>query len=271
MILVVAIAASLLSRRADHARRLRAFPCQMARFERELESSLAKASNDTERRSISDRYRSRKRVLIEEAIDLSLIRPRDPASFEVLALIATSADDIPDLRDRALDATIRTQIRNPAIVALCAQLARLGRTFEPADDLLRRAIRDNPTREVRGRALLSLGQRKLEHARVLRFIRQNPAAEKKLASSIGGGIQYILKPDPDDLEQEAENLFEQVINGYQDVLDYQKIARKAIFELTRLSVGKPAPEIEGRDSYGRTISLSSFRGKLVVVIFSGLT
>jgi len=43
----------------------------------------------------------------------------------------------------------------------------------------------------------------------------------------------------------------------------------ARWAITRLSVGKPAPEINGRDLDGAPLRLSDYRGKVVVLLFAG--
>jgi len=44
-----------------------------------------------------------------------------------------------------------------------------------------------------------------------------------------------------------------------------------IYEIKFLSVGLPAPAVEGQTRSGRTISLASLRGKAVVLVFWGTT
>jgi peroxiredoxin len=43
--------------------------------------------------------------------------------------------------------------------------------------------------------------------------------------------------------------------------------RPRLAELRRLSIGKVAPEIEGHDLYDRSMKLSDYRGKVVVLVF----
>jgi thiol-disulfide isomerase/thioredoxin len=48
-----------------------------------------------------------------------------------------------------------------------------------------------------------------------------------------------------------------------------EIARSALHELHDLSLGRIAPEIDGRDADGVAFKLSDYRGKVVVLTFSG--
>ena len=50
---------------------------------------------------------------------------------------------------------------------------------------------------------------------------------------------------------------------------YGALAEAALFELRNLAVGKPAPDIEGEDVHGKRFKLSDYRGKVIVLSFSG--
>jgi hypothetical protein len=50
---------------------------------------------------------------------------------------------------------------------------------------------------------------------------------------------------------------------------YAEMAERLHFEITRLQIGMPAPEIEGTDLEGKPMKLSDFRGKVVVLDFWG--
>jgi peroxiredoxin len=88
--------------------------------------------------------------------------------------------------------------------------------------------------------------------------------------------------DPDDVIQEATNLFEQVIATYSDV-EYiphvlgrlpptlGKAAQQQLFEIRNLAVGKVAPEIKGTDVDQKPFQLSAYRGKIVVLNFGSMT
>ena len=52
---------------------------------------------------------------------------------------------------------------------------------------------------------------------------------------------------------------------------YAEEADGLIYEIKVLSVGLPAPAVEGKTRSGRTISLASLRGKAVVLVFWGTT
>jgi len=83
------------------------------------------------------------------------------------------------------------------------------------------------------------------------------------------GMYYANANRPAD----AEKRFEEVIASYGDVPAYRgtlgESAKSQIHEIRDLAVGKTAPEIEGEDVDGKTLKLSEYRGKVVVLDFWG--
>jgi thiol-disulfide isomerase/thioredoxin len=84
-------------------------------------------------------------------------------------------------------------------------------------------------------------------------------------------VQYLDDLDAVALTNRAIKLFDRVMTEFVDVeIDGSRLAdsaRRNLNELTRLSIGKPAPDIEGDDLDGQTLRLSAHRGKVVVLSF----
>lgn len=117
--------------------------------------------------------------------------------------------------------------------------------------------------------------RALELAR--RLLRENPHREVQawtcyeMAQLIG--FPHHSQPNADDRKAAIEFL-EQVVNEFADVPHWRHGtlgagAKRGLFELQRLVVGNPAPETTGLDLLGQPLSLSDFRGKVVVLNFWG--
>jgi thiol-disulfide isomerase/thioredoxin len=87
----------------------------------------------------------------------------------------------------------------------------------------------------------------------------------------------FLANDPEALDAEADLLLKRVIAEFGEILlpegsRYRTLADHAGAELRgrhELAIGKPAPEIEGRDHEGKPFRLSDYRGKVVLLTFSG--
>jgi peroxiredoxin len=69
----------------------------------------------------------------------------------------------------------------------------------------------------------------------------------------------------------AEKEFERVISDFGQLRQWgytlEELAKPELSELRRLTIGKPAPEIEGEDLDGKPMKLSDYRGKVVGLTF----
>jgi thiol-disulfide isomerase/thioredoxin len=143
--------------------------------------------------------------------------------------------------------------------------------------LLQEAFEKNPDRTVRGRACYWLADALSEMADAARELRQSPSlAELPQAKERAKHLQRLRSIDPEATSRRAAKLFEQVHKEFADLkrTDLQpntlgELAESALFAQEHLAVGKPAPEIEGKDLDGKPMKLSTYRGKVVVLIFCG--
>ncbi len=90
-----------------------------------------------------------------------------------------------------------------------------------------------------------------------------------------GGRESVIRSDedPDALSKEAERFFDRVVEQYAGIAGKSgklgEAAEKELFRLRQLAVGRPAPDVEGEDVDGKRFRLSDYRGKVVVLTFSG--
>ncbi len=167
-----------------------------------------------------------------------------PSSFEALEAatwILLNTPDGPEVQ-KAAEVILREHTRDTNLVHLCKELERLRhRCSKP---LLEALLRDNPSADVRGTACFSLATLLKEESKY---------GEDKKAT------------------MEAEKLFERVIREFGRVrqrgFKLEDLAKPELSELRRLSIGQPAPEIEGEDLEGEPMKLSDYRGKVVVLAF----
>lgn len=86
-------------------------------------------------------------------------------------------------------------------------------------------------------------------------------------------VGYLKKLDVSQTNAEAARLFERVITEFADVSHHGKSladhAKPYYDSVTKVAIGKRAPEIDGRDVSGKALKLSDFRGKVVVISFWG--
>ena len=70
-----------------------------------------------------------------------------------------------------------------------------------------------------------------------------------------------------------EQVYETMLKSFPDVAAQNttlgEVAKKALFGIRHLSVGRIAPDIEGEDVFGQEFKLSDYRGKVVMLTFWG--
>ncbi len=185
---------------------------------------------------------------------------------------------------------IRDHIRGAKLAPVFA-FQRLTCGSAATERLLREAIVKNPHRDVQGLACYWLARYLTEQAQWSREARRTgpEASRAELGNMIrpypiiveGWGADYIdrlRRLDPEALDREAEALLSRVVANYADIPNNDKnqrretstlgdAARTHLHEMRHLSIGKPAPEIQGKDLDGRPFRLSDYRGKVVVLDF----
>jgi hypothetical protein len=138
-------------------------------------------------------------------------------------------------RARAIEVLLEAHIDSKALKSVVGMLRYRPR----AASSLRTIEQKSPHRDIRGLALLTLGQ-------------------------------VTAKSDA----KEAATIFRAVKEKYGDVPYYGRYtlgtkADSEIYEAEHLSVGQAAPEIEGEDIDGVAFKLSDYRGKVVMLDFWG--
>jgi thiol-disulfide isomerase/thioredoxin len=229
-----------------------------------------------DRKAASARYAAETEKNTEEVLSLVRANPQDPSVVDALSFVIESARRGPgDQSYRAME-LLRGHERDPGMGKLCGQIFHYGHVAV-AEDLIRAVLDRHPDRYDRAQACHQLAVYKQLQAELIRRVRAQPAAideyvhERHRATT----LKFVKQSDPDALEREAAALLDRVISEFGDVPDWfdrrqlGAIAQGKLFALRHLTVGKTAPEIVGKDAWGKPFALSEFRGKVVVLTFSG--
>jgi hypothetical protein len=118
---------------------------------------------------------------------------------------------------------------------------------------------------------LGKSPRKAELREILgRVIAENPDATIRAHAYFARAEAVRYDPEAtDEQKTEAEEDRAAVLGLVPETSLLSMRVRGPEFEKTRLGVGMAAPEIEGPDLFGKTIRLSDFRGKVVMLDFWG--
>ena len=167
--------------------------------------------------------------------------PGSPEALDAATWIMLNTPDGPEV-EKAADVIQKEHTRDTNLVSLCQELERVRhRCSKP---LLEAILSDNPSVDVRGTACFALATLLKDEAKY---------GQNKKATA------------------EAEKRFERVITEFGQVTQrgwkLEDLAKPELFELRRLTIGKPAPEIDGEDLNGQPMKLSDYRGKVIVLTF----
>jgi tetratricopeptide (TPR) repeat protein len=204
--------------------------------QQEFDEAYTAAKTDGEREKLSNKY-PQAETYSRRFLELARKYPKEPVAFDALAWVVSN-DRYGEQINETLEILLRDHIENEKLGQV-AQALVYSNAREPAK-MLESIIEKNSHREVKGIATYSLGLIKKGH----------------------------------DKDAEAEKLFEQVIEKFGDVQDgfrgtLAAAGRGQLFEIRNLAIGKVAPEIVGEDVGGKSLKLSDYRGKVVVIDFWG--
>jgi peroxiredoxin len=212
--------------------------------------------------------------------------PGDPAAVDALLWVISLDQQVGEndlalfpYYSRALEIVARDHLGDKRLPNLCLQNLSHDLSI-PAERFLRSVIAQAPTRAARGNACLGLAMYLATKRRVALdpwFDVTDPDAFQTYSTSRfdPGFVPYIHSADPIALFAEASQLFERTIAEFADLKSegsgrsLAEIARSELRELRELSVGSVAPDVTGSDADGKSFKLSDYRGKVVVLTFSG--
>jgi peroxiredoxin len=167
--------------------------------------------------------------------------PASPAALSAAQWLLLNTPDGPEVQ-KAAEVILQEHVADTNLLDLVAGLERMRPTC--SRPLLEAMLEKNPSAEVRGNACLSLAN-----------LRKDAADEGR------------NKP----AAAEAEKLYERVIADFGQVTrgghPLAELAKPPLYELRTLTIGKPAPEIEGEDLDGHSLKLTDYRGKVVALVF----
>jgi peroxiredoxin len=204
-------------------------------------------------------------------------QPKDPLAITALidALRIAQGPGVESiaLRSRVLVSVQGDQLDNPDLDQMLAMAA----IFSPAvetEELLRLALEKSPHEKVRGYACLYLGKH-LERLGVMAAaVRADPDKAKEAEVELGKElIETLLGAQPEQYTRAAEQQYQRVQSDFAKIAFINSTlgdrAAASLFALRNLTAGKQAPEISALNLDGNPMKLSDFRGKVVVLVFTG--
>jgi peroxiredoxin len=238
------------------------------------------ASTDDDRTKIQVQFEQSLHALGKQALKVVSDRPKEPAAIDAL-LWLTRRGQSPESSE-AWKILIREHLKSDRLVPACMATRRdVVANTVLAERFLRQVIVHTPHREVRGHATFALANFLNFQAEAVEGYESNPR-DSWIPKMTPENRAAVVARRPDDLFREAEGLFETVAARFAELRDHRnrplgELARGELYEMHHLGIDKAstgierklAPDINGEDADGRLFRLSDYRGKVVVLTFSG--
>ena len=184
--------------------------------------------------------------------------------------------------NRAMGILASHHLDDPRVGRVCLELT--GAATPLRDEFLHTIHAESTDRRNKGCACLALGEFLLaKSATVTRL--KGPSGEelmRRVKAESPHRLPYyekLLREEPEVLAREGEQLLERAIAEYgelpYDPTFLSKVerpwqrSRSDLRRFRNLAIGQRAPEIEGQDVDGNPFKLSDYRGRVVLLTFSG--
>ncbi len=243
------------------------------RFLKDLEGKTSEAAQ----KPAEDRYHADVVRNTDEILAFVHAHPGDPAVVDALKFIIKTAGRGPGNQSyQAMEILLKDHVTDPGMGDLVGRIFHF-RHATVAEDLIRAVLEKHPNRTDRGLACHTLAYYLNMRANMVEAVRTGRETVDRYVDEpfVASTERMVRDADLAGLRTEHERLLERVIADYADVKDWftpdrtlGAIAEGELFAARNLAIGKPAPEISGKDHEGKTFALSEFRGKVVVLTFT---
>jgi hypothetical protein len=207
---------------------------EIQKLQQEAMKKFREEKDPQEKNKIRESFMATARKM---TLDVARKHPKEPAALQALGMAGTK---------EAYDLLLEHWVDDDKMGMVTLQASQQE---SPETVAFIRSVREKSKNEkVKGNATLAL-------AMALKNQAGNAEEDSKIAA----------------LNAEAEKIFEDIEKNHGKLQTpfgpAGEYAKKSLFELRHLAVGKPAPEIEGKDIDDKPIKLSDYRGKVILLDF----
>ena len=254
---------------------LRGLRQELVAARKQHQEAEARAGTDQERDEAGASYRAHADAITDRALDLAQALPNDLAAFDALIFVV---EEVRIGAGRAMQTLARDFITSPRLVEACRAADHAPISDAESAELLLRAIAERgPDRRSQGFAIYNLARNLKARAEAVRDFAAFPAKAEPFRHTYRFTAEEFARyrsRTADDLEAEAAALYETTIARFGDLTTRRtgtlgQIAAGELWNVRHLAIGKLAPDIEGRDADDQPLRLADYRGKVVVLTFSG--
>lgn len=229
------------------------------KLQSEFRKQMRSLSEEERTEELFDNHRKKSSAFGVKAFELVKDQYDREEALEICIWASSNGSD--ETRAMATNAILEHFGDSDQLGPFVNTLAR-GMASETNLDTLKKLSTDSPHKEIKAAATYGLISVYSNIERFQDIAEKNPELELP---------DFVVNYDLSGIDQ--EKLYVELIENFGDVSDgnrtYKEIAEPALFEIQHLSIGKIAPDIEGKDLDGEAFKLSDYRGKVVVLDFWG--
>ena len=213
----------------------------------------------------------RSRELAAKFIDLASKHPKDPLAVDSLVWVVRNIRRGTEV-SQAIALLATEHVKNEKLERVCQRLVR--NPSRDSEKLLRLLLDKSPHKNVQAQACFHLAAYLKEQMRLSRSLKSEPGLEKRYQQFYGEDVtKHLVLLEEATVSKEIERLYDRITKSYADVNiedgTMGQTAKKELFAIRHLSVGRKALEITGEDIDGKQFKLSDYRGKVVLLDFWG--
>ncbi|MEL7498888.1 MAG: redoxin domain-containing protein [Planctomycetota bacterium] len=227
---------------------------------KEYRSEARKAKTTAARSALSKKFTAVVNSAGERAMVLAEENLQDESAAEVLIWASRNVTDA-EMRKKAMELALDHFMDSPKMSDVCMTLSR-GAPSADNEATLKKLRDESPHDEVQAAATYGL-------ANFYKGIKRS----QDYAKTTDRYTAPAFVADYDIESVDMEEIYQSLVDNFGDIKaprgTYGEIGEKALFEIRFLSIGKVAPDIEGKDFDGESFKLSDYRGKVVVIDFWG--
>jgi hypothetical protein len=214
---------------------------------------------------------------VDKFMGLAKENPKTPIAAKALVWVAMNGRGTPASAEAAKQ--LLEDHPDSQEIGTVVQMLGMGMPDPNNEALLQKVIETSPHDEVKAKATFSMANLLKQMIDFKGRMDSDPQVAEAMSRSLPKpSLEYLqaigTEANPlDKLNGRIEELYQKIVDNYPDVKlgnrTLGKVAEGALFEMRYLSIGKIAPDIEGKDFDEVAFKLSDYRGKIVVLDFWG--
>lgn len=202
-------------------------------------------------------------------LDLARQYPRQPEAVVALTWVLRHFQRGPEA-EQALELLAANHAASEQLLDV---FQRVGRNPSlNVGQLYRAALKSSKVPEIQAHACMRLTEFLLRQLQLKEELGNDQAKIKRYEQFMSKVIvEHVRSLDTDKVLAECEQLCQRVLRDFADLKTFQgrmgDIAKRNLFQIQHLSIGRRVDDIRGEDVAGKGMQLADYRGKVVVIDF----